>query len=174
VEPAGAVGFLLLIACANVANLMLLRTDGRAAGARHTGRVGRGMGRIARELVVESLALGVAGGALGPVLCFATLRLLPGGDATPRWEEISLDFRTLAFAVATSIGSALLFGLIPVWKCTRPHIVRSVSETRERRRASASRRGAGRLDHGTADRFGPDDPHVLVAASGRSWFLQPE
>jgi putative ABC transport system permease protein len=143
----GAVGLLLLIACANVANLMLVRADGRQRELAVRAALGAGQGRLARELLMESLLLGVAGGAVGLVLCFATLRLLILSNSAqlPRLEAISPDLRTLAFAAATSIGAALVFGLIPVWKYGRPSIVDMVrsggagsfSETRERHRVRA-------------------------------------
>jgi predicted permease len=141
----GAVGVLLLIACANVANLILVRVDGRQRELAVRVALGAGWSRIARELVLESLVLGVAGCAVGLVLCGVALRLLQSSATQlPRLNEIRLDSRTLAFAAAISICAALVFSLIPVWKYARPRILdvvrggRSFGETKEHRRAHAA------------------------------------
>lgn len=141
----GAVGILLLIACANVANLLLVRADGRQQELAIRAALGAGWGRIARELLVESLLLGLAGGALGLALSFVALRLVAASAVSnlPRLGGISIDTATLAFALVTSLVASFLFGWLPVWKYARPHILdalrggagRSVSQSRERHRA---------------------------------------
>jgi putative ABC transport system permease protein len=109
----------LLIACANIANLLLARATGREREMAVRRALGASRARIARQVITESLMVGAAGGVAGCGLAWAMLRVVqataPGG--LPRLEEASLDPRVLAFAVAASAGSALLFGLAPVlWR----------------------------------------------------------
>src|SRR5262249_5947620 len=112
-----AVGVLLMIACANVANLMLVRADARQRELAVRMALGAPWSRIARELLLESLVLSMAGGAIGLVLCSVAVQVLRSIAAhLPRLSEISLDSRTLLFSAVASIGAALLFGSIPVWK----------------------------------------------------------
>ena len=121
----GAIGIVLLIACANVANLLLVRTDGRQQELTLRAALGAGRGDIARQLLVESVTLGVLGGALGLALADAGVRLLTarGSIDLPRLAEASIDPLVLAFTLAVSLLSGLLFGLIPLAKCTRPTTV---------------------------------------------------
>jgi len=109
----GALGLVLLLVCANVANLVLVRAQSRRQEFAIRAALGAGWGRIARELVVESLTLGLAGGAFGVVLAYIGLQILvTQGPATlPRLEEISLDGTALLFALGCSVGTSLLFGL---------------------------------------------------------------
>ena len=120
----GTVGIVLLIACANVANLLLVRADGRRQELAIRAALGAGWGRIARELLLESALLGVAGGALGLALAYGALRVLAayGPANLPRIHEISIDLSVLAFTLGISLGGGLLFGLIPVFKYARPHL----------------------------------------------------
>jgi predicted permease len=109
----GALGLVLLLVCANVANLVLVRAQSRRQEFAVRAALGAGWGRIARELLVESLTLGILGGALGVALAYVGLRVLvTQGPATlPRLEEISMDGTALAFALVCSLGTSLLFGL---------------------------------------------------------------
>jgi predicted permease len=141
---AGTVGLVLLIACANVANLLLVRAEGRQQELAIRAALGAGSGRIARELLSESLTLGIAGGVLALGLAFAGLRLLvaKGPANLPRLEEIGIDPLVLAFNLAVSLLAGLFFGLIPVIKYAGPHLAtalrggsRSMSHSRERHRA---------------------------------------
>jgi predicted permease len=112
----GTIGIVLLIACANVANLVLVRTQGRHHElAIHTA-LGAGRGRIARQLLAESLVLGLLGGTLGLLLAAAGLRVLSavGPASIPRLREVTLDPTVLAFTLVISLSSTLLFGGIPV------------------------------------------------------------
>jgi len=110
-----------MIACANVANLLLLRAAARQQELSIRAAMGAGWGRIAHHLLVESVTLGVLGGAFGLALAYGGLRLLAAmlGEPAPG-AEISIDPVVLAFTLAVSLLSGLLFGLIPVLKYARP------------------------------------------------------
>ncbi len=114
----GAIGAVLLVACANVANLMLVRADARREELGVRAALGAGPARIARELLVESLVLGVAGGVLGWGLANVGLRILLtiAPSDLPRLQEISVYPPVLAFTVVASLASTLMFGSIPVLK----------------------------------------------------------
>ncbi|HEY3835941.1 MAG TPA: ABC transporter permease [Bryobacteraceae bacterium] len=140
----GTIGLVLLIACANVANLLLVRAEGRQQELAVRAALGAGWARIARELLLESLLLGMIGGMVGLALAYGALRLLVAmGPATlPRLQEITIDPLVLAFALTVSLFSGLLFGVIPVLKYAGPHVIealrgggRAMSHGRERRRA---------------------------------------
>lgn len=123
----GALALVMLLVCANVANLVQVRAQGRQQEFAIRAALGAGWGRIARELLVESLTLGALGGGLGLALAYAGLRLLvTQGPATlPRLAEISIDSTSLLFTLACSLGSSVLFGLVAVVKCGRPGGVQS-------------------------------------------------
>lgn len=114
----GSIGILLLIACANVANLLLVRAEGRGQELAVRTALGAGWGRIARTLMVESFTLSVAGGLVGLALAYGGLRLLVayGPESLPRLREISIDPTVLVFTLATSVLSGLIFGLVPIAK----------------------------------------------------------
>ena len=110
-----AVGFILLIACANIANLLLSRAAGRQRELAVRTALGANRSRIVRQLLTESGLMAIAGGALGVLLadwCFLFLKNLIPQDLT-RTITLSLDFRVLAFAVLVSLASSVLFGLAP-------------------------------------------------------------
>lgn len=117
----GVVACVLLIACANIANLMLARASGRTQEIAIRAAVGAGRSRIVRQLLTESLALAAAGVALGAVLAHYGIRLLvavsPGN--IPRLEEIGLDMRVLAFSAALAALTGLAFGLVPALGISR-------------------------------------------------------
>ena len=138
------IGLVMLIACANVTNLMLVRAEVRQQELALRTALGAGRGRIVRALIVESVMLGLMGGVLGVVLCAWGLRLLLAVHPAnlPRLNEISIDLRTLVFVLALSVVSGLLFGLIPALKYAGPRISlalrsagRTASVSRERHRA---------------------------------------
>jgi predicted permease len=140
----GTIGLVMLIVCANVANLMLVRTEARQQELAVRAALGAGRGRISRELLVESMLLALIGGALGVALAEAGLRLLVamGPGNLPRLSEIAVDARALGFTLGLSLASGILFGLIPAFKYAGPGISdtlrgggRTVSQSRERHRA---------------------------------------
>jgi predicted permease len=114
----GGIGAVLLIACANIANLMLVRADSRRQELAIRAALGAARARIARELLVESLVLGVAGGALGLVLAYGGAEILVavGPSDLPRLDEIAVHRPVLAFALVVSLASTLVFGSIPALK----------------------------------------------------------
>jgi predicted permease len=118
----GALGLVLLLVCANVANLVLVRAQSRQQEFAIRAALGAGWPGIAREVLIESLALGGLGGALGLAVAYAALRVLVihGPTNLPRLAEISLDGSSLAFVLGCSVGSSLLFGLAAVLRCGRP------------------------------------------------------
>ncbi|MEO7143695.1 MAG: ABC transporter permease, partial [Bryobacteraceae bacterium] len=124
----GSIGVVLLIACANVANLVLVRTEGRQQELAVRAALGAGPRRIAGALLAESAVLGVLGGAVGLALAYASLRvLLATAPANlPRIENISIDSTALLFTLAISLFSGLLFGVIPVLKYASPNVMRAL------------------------------------------------
>ena len=112
------IGLVMLIACSNVANLLLVRAEGRQQELSIRAALGAGRGRIARELLFESVSLGLMGGLLGVGVAYAGLRLLIaiGPANLPRLAEVSLDARSLVFTLILSLLSGLLFGSIPALK----------------------------------------------------------
>jgi predicted permease len=137
------IGVVMLIACTNVANLLLVRADARQHELAVRSALGAGRWRIARELLLESVTLGLAGGAVGVGVAYAGLRLLTaiGPENLPRLSEISLDGRSLAFTLILSVLSGLLFGSIPVLRYSPSRqavpllgAVRTSSVSRERQR----------------------------------------
>ncbi|MBI2687569.1 MAG: ABC transporter permease [Acidobacteria bacterium] len=140
----GTVAIVLAIACANVANLLLVRADGRRQELAIRSALGAGLGRIARDLLLESVLLGAAGGLLGLALAQIALKALAVSELPnlPRIDEISIDSTVLAFTMVVSLGAGLLFGLIPVIKYARPELAvglrsmgRSLTGSKERHRA---------------------------------------
>ena len=148
----GTIGMVLVIACANVANLVLVRAQHRHRELAIQAALGAGRGRLARQLLVESLLLGLLGGTVGLVLASAGLRLLStiGPASIPRLREITLDPMVLVFTLVLSLSSALLFGSIPVAKFggRRPALTlragRGSSHSPARNRATHPGGGAGR------------------------------
>lgn len=115
------VGLVMLIACTNVANLLLVRAESRQQELAVRAALGAGRARIARELLTESLMLGLMGGVLAVGVAYAGLRLLTaiGPANLPRLSEVSLDLPALGFTLLLSVLSGLLFGSIPVLRYAR-------------------------------------------------------
>jgi len=126
----GTVAIVLLIACANVANLFLVRAEGRQQELAIHAALGAGWRRIAWELLSESLTLGAAGGALGLLLAYIGVRGLVAAapEGLPRVGEIAIDAQVLLFTAGVSLLAGLLFGLIPVVKFATPHLGSALKE----------------------------------------------
>ncbi len=139
---AGAVGFVLLIACANVANLLLVRATLRGREIAIRSSLGAGRSRIIRQLLTESVLLSVAGGALGLILGYIGLHALlaiNSGDFPrigPQGAAVTLDWRVLAFTLLISLFTGILFGLIPAFNASRADLSVTLRE-------SGTRSGAG-------------------------------
>jgi predicted permease len=140
----GSIGVVLLIACANVANLLLVRAEGRQRELAIRVALGASSSQIARELLVESVFLGMLGGVAGLGLAYAALRLLAAIAPAylPRLENITIDAPVLLFTLAISLAAGVLFGLIPVIKYASPRVAaslrgggRTVSQSKQRHRA---------------------------------------
>ena len=140
----GTIGLVMLIACANVTNLRLVRVEARQQELAVRAALGAGWGRTVRGLLVESLILGLTGGVLGVVVAYNGMRFLVamGPANLPRLSEISVDMPTLGFTLLLSLVSSLLFGLIPALKYAGPRTLqalksvgRTTSTSRERHRA---------------------------------------
>ena len=121
----GAVVLVLLIACGNIANLLLARMHARQREIAMRSAVGAGRRRIVRQLLVESLVLSAAGGVIGCGLAFictpAILSLI--GDSIPRAADAGVDLRVLAFVTSVSFASALIFGIIPAVTASKTNLV---------------------------------------------------
>jgi predicted permease len=140
----GSIGLVLLIACANVANLLLVRVEGRSQELAVRSALGASPYRIASELFLESFVLGLLGSLIGLCLAFAALRILvtiaPSG--IPRIHEIGIDGLALLFTFAISILASILFGSVPIFKYAGVRLStgirqggRANSQTREQHRA---------------------------------------
>jgi putative ABC transport system permease protein len=111
-----AVAFVLLIACANLANLLLMRAETRHKELAVRAALGAGRGRLIRQFLAESTVLSLGGAAVGTALAEIGLRVLVahGGASIPRATSVAIDGRVLAFTLALAIGTGLVFGLVPV------------------------------------------------------------
>jgi predicted permease len=133
------VGVVLLIACTNIGNLLMVRAESRQLELSIRTSLGASRGRIARQLLLESLVVSLTGGALAVGVAYTVLGLLVarGPADLPRLSEISLDTRSLAFTFLLSVFCGLFFGSIPVWKYVRASRFRAIGGTG--RTATASR-----------------------------------
>ena len=126
----GAVSFVLLIACANVANLLLARSTGRTREFAIRAALGASPARVIRQLLTESFLLGIAGGCIGLLLAKLGVRVLLATLATnvPRSEEIALDSHVLFYTLGISVLTGIVFGLIPALKTLRPDTHETLKE----------------------------------------------
>ena len=126
----GAVSFVLLIACANVANLLLARSTGRSREFAIRAALGASPLRVVRQLLTESVLLGIAGGSIGLVIAKLGVRVLVAALANtlPRSEEIALNGPVLFYTLGISVLTGVLFGLIPAFKTLRPDTHETLKE----------------------------------------------
>jgi predicted permease len=137
----GAVGFVLLIACANLANLLLARAESRQKEFAIRSALGAGRWRLLRQFMTEGVALALLGGAAGTAIAFAGLRAMIASnpDSLPRAAEIGLDPRVMAFTLLVSVITGVLFGMAPLLQL-REHVVNiSLKEAGQRSTAGAAR-----------------------------------
>lgn len=127
-----SVGFVLLIACANIANLLLARAPSRAREIAVRTSMGAGRGRIVRQMVAESLALALLGGILGTTIALMSVAALRGAvpadlmATVPGLSTLAVDSRVLVFALGVSLATGLFFGLIPAWRTSHVNIAASL------------------------------------------------
>ncbi len=126
--------FVLLIACANVANLQFARATGRLREVAVRTALGASRWRVIAQLVTESVLLSLAGAVLGLLIARWGVAMMKGGMPPEieryilGWKDISLDFRTLVFALGAAVGSGILAGLAPAWQCSRPNLTSALKD----------------------------------------------
>jgi putative ABC transport system permease protein len=143
----GAVGFVLLIACANVGNLLLAKAEGRGKEIAVRSALGAGRGRLFRQFLTESMVLSLVGGVVGLTLGWAGVRVLlatsPG--SIPRADEIGLDSAVLLFTLGVTIVTGLLFGLAPAFHLSPKTMNSALREGGQRTTAGTARQRLRRL-----------------------------
>ena len=143
----GAVAFVLLIACANVANLMLARAVHRQKEIAVRTALGASRGRIVQQLLTESMLLSVVSGVVGFTLSLGLVRLLIAMNPpnTPRVEEIGIDWRVFSVTLAVAVLAGLLFGLFPALQTSRPNLNDTLKDNGQRGSQFGGRNRAGSL-----------------------------
>jgi putative ABC transport system permease protein len=137
-----SVGFVLLIACANLGNLMLGRTAARRKELAIRTALGANRARLVRQIITEAFVLAAIGSALGLMFAYWATRLFIriGGDSIPRPDAIAIDGRVMVFTLAIAIVAALLAGIVPALQASRPDVVDTLREGGREGSAGASRR----------------------------------
>jgi len=134
----GAVTVLLLVACVNVSNLLIAKASARSREIAIRQALGAGRGRLIRQLLTESILLGIFGGILGLVLAFWSLDMLQliapriqqtGGGGIPGFEEIRVNLPVLGFTIGLSLIAGLLFGIVPAWQGSHHGLSNTLKET---------------------------------------------
>ncbi|MEZ5521978.1 MAG: ABC transporter permease [Dokdonella sp.] len=138
----GAVGLVLLIVCANIANLLLTRFSSRRKEISVRAALGAGRRRIARQLFLETGLLALLGGVSGLAIAMGGARLVTDSGLVPSWVEIGLNWRTIGFGFGLSLIAALLFGVFPIWSAVGAP---SQQALREAGRFGSGGRGANRM-----------------------------
>ncbi|MEE8116728.1 MAG: ABC transporter permease [Gemmatimonadales bacterium] len=137
----GAVGFVLLITCANVANLLLARGAARRKEMAIRAAIGAGRGRLVRLVLAESLVLGALGGMLGTAAALWSLEVLPlGAGSIPRLEQASVDGVVLTFSLGLALVTGVIFGILPGLEASRPDLNAALGEGGRNSRGLAGRR----------------------------------
>ncbi|HUG26004.1 ABC transporter permease [Piscinibacter sp.] len=138
----GAVGFVLLVACANVANLLLARGSARHGELAVRAAIGAGRARLVRQLITEAMVLGLAGGVLGLMIAYASTEALIAARPAdlPRLDEIGLDSTVALFTLGAALLTGLVFGMVPALQATNEHLLSGLQE-------SGRAAGGGRTAH---------------------------
>jgi putative ABC transport system permease protein len=140
-----SVGFVLLIACANVANLMLARAAVRSKEMAVRVAMGASVGRVIRQMLTESLLIAITGATLGIAIAYAFLQWIKANllGGIPFWMQFRIDAQVLVFTVAVAVVTAFVFGLVPALQAARPNLVNTLRDAGAR--GSSASRGHQRL-----------------------------